>query len=201
MATFTQDHRPLQLTTPLPANALLIEKLTGTEGVSTLFEFHLDLLAPEPIAFGSIVGQKVTASLQLAAGGTRYFSGIVRRFQQGNRVPGPMGANTFIRYRAELVPQVWLLSRTCQSRIFTNQSVPDILKTLLAGLDVTYELTSSYDPRNYCVQYRESDFAFASRLMEEEGMSLLLQAPQGRFYAGGGRCQPGLSPPEAETAI
>ena len=32
------------------------------------------------------------------------------------------------------------------------------------------QLTGQYEPRDYCVQYRESDFDFASRLMEEEGI-------------------------------
>jgi len=45
------------------------------------------------------------------------------------------------------------------------------LKQVLAGLNVTFELQGNYQPRDYCVQYRESDFAFASRLMEEEGIA------------------------------
>src|SRR5262249_47948155 len=39
-----------------------------------------------------------------------------------------------------------------------------------AGLTVTWELKGQFHERDYCVQYRESDFAFASRLMEEEGI-------------------------------
>ena len=49
-------------------------------------------------------------------------------------------------------------------------TVPDILKKVLDGLDVTYELQGTFEPRDYCVQYRETDFNFASRLMEEEGI-------------------------------
>src|SRR5262249_51495381 len=47
---------------------------------------------------------------------------------------------------------------------------PEILKEVLAGIDVTWDLRGRYHPREFCVQYRESDFAFASRLMEEEGI-------------------------------
>ena len=41
---------------------------------------------------------------------------------------------------------------------------------MLDGLDVTFEIQGTFHPRDYCVQYRESDFNFASRLMEEEGI-------------------------------
>jgi type VI secretion system secreted protein VgrG len=41
---------------------------------------------------------------------------------------------------------------------------------VLTGLNVGYQLQGTYKPRDYCVQYRESDFSFASRLMEEEGI-------------------------------
>ena len=47
--------------------------------------------------------------------------------------------------------------------------VPDILKDVLVGFSVSFELQGTYQPRDYCSQYRESDFDFASRLMEEEG--------------------------------
>ncbi len=74
----------------------------------------------------------------------------------------------------DLVPEPFLLSRKTQSRIFQhNMIVPDILKEVLKGvdgLDVTWEIQGTFEPRDYCVQYRESDFAFASRLMEEEGI-------------------------------
>src|SRR5205823_6132971 len=94
----------------------------------------------------------------------RYFNGISSRISQGPR------DNTFTEYRIEIVPRFWLLTLRAQSRIFQQIAVPDILKKVLAGLDVSYELRGKYDPRDYCVQYRETDFNFASRLMEEEGI-------------------------------
>ena len=70
----------------------------------------------------------------------------------------------------KLVPKLWLLTKKVRSRIFQHLSVPDILRQVLNGLDVTYEISGTYYQRDYCVQYRESDFDFASRLMEEEGI-------------------------------
>ena len=75
-----------------------------------------------------------------------------------------------------MVPQLWFLTKISQSRIFQQVPVPEILEQVLKGLDVDFQLTGTYEPRDYCVQYRETDFNFASRLMEEEGIYLLLQA-------------------------
>src|SRR5262249_28317961 len=57
-----------------------------------------------------------------------------------------------------------------QSRIFQHLSVPDILKEVLRGLDVSFDLQGTFHPRDFCVQYRETDLNFASRLMEDEGI-------------------------------
>ena len=87
--------------------------------------------------------------------------------------PGSARATAAARralYRAELVPAFWLLTKTTDRRIFQQKSVPDILRQVLAGLDVSFEIQGTFEPRDYCVQYRETDFDFASRLMEEEGI-------------------------------
>ena len=74
----------------------------------------------------------------------------------------------------EVVPWLWLLTRTKQSRIFQQLNVPEIIKKVFedSSFDFTYKIETerTYYPRNYCVQYRESDFNFVSRLMEEEGI-------------------------------
>src|ERR1700751_4478701 len=63
-----------------------------------------------------------------------------------------------------------MLTLKAQSRIFQRLSVPEILNQGFEGLTTEVHLTGHYEPRDYCVQYRESDFNFASRLMEEEGI-------------------------------
>jgi uncharacterized protein involved in type VI secretion and phage assembly len=69
-----------------------------------------------------------------------------------------------------VVPWLWFLTRSAGSRIFQDVSVPDILEHVLGDNDLEFRLTRTYEKRDYCVQYRESDFDFASRLMEEEGI-------------------------------
>jgi type VI secretion system secreted protein VgrG len=145
---------------------LLLTGLRGREGISQLFAFELDLLATndKPIDFADVLGRPAAVAMDVEKSETRFFHGIVNRVGQGAR------DNNFVSYRLEVVPPLWLLTRRVQSRIFQHQSVPDILKKVLAGFKVAYQIQGTFEPRDFCVQYRESDYAFASRLMEEEGI-------------------------------
>src|SRR5260370_31369453 len=168
MPTYTQDQRPIAVNTPLGKDVLLLIGVTGHEGISQLFNFHLDLLAEDgsKVKFDKLLGQKITVALKLPNEKERYFNGICNRISQGGRSEG----DVFTSYRLEIVPQFWFLTRRWQSRIFQHINIPDILKQVLDGLDLTFEIHSTFNPRDYCVQYRESDFNFASRLMEAEGI-------------------------------
>ncbi|HEU0139212.1 MAG TPA: type VI secretion system tip protein TssI/VgrG [Bryobacteraceae bacterium] len=164
---FKQTHLPAQIQTPLPDSTLLLRSFTGREAISQLFSFELDLIAQnhKTVEFEKLLGQKVTIGLEMPHDrGKRYWNGIVQRFSRGGR-----GVD-FTSYRAALVPSVWLLTKITRARIFQNMAVPDILRKVFTGFDVGYELTGRYEPHDFCVQYRESDFDFASRLMEEEGI-------------------------------
>ncbi|MGB7210442.1 MAG: type VI secretion system tip protein TssI/VgrG [Pyrinomonadaceae bacterium] len=175
MAT-TQDERSLQLTTPLAKDYLLIKRLRCREGLNQLFRIEVEMLHEEevdgfeptaidpkklignPMIVAAIQGQTSETKIE------RYFHGICINFTQGSRNA------RFSKYRAELVPQVWMLTQVSQSRIFQNKSVPDILREVLNGFEFGVEIQGTFEPRNYCVQYRESDWDFASRMMEEEGI-------------------------------
>lgn len=171
-AKYTQDNRPIRATTPLGKDCLLLTGLKGNEAISQLFSFQLDFLAlnETPVAFDKLLGQKITAEF---AAPKRYFNGIVVRISEGER------DDIFTSYQVEIVPQFWLLTRRAQSRIFQHISVPDILKKVLEGLDVDFQIQGTFQERDYCVQYRETDFAFASRLMEEEGIFYFFKHTEG----------------------
>jgi type VI secretion system secreted protein VgrG len=165
--------------------------LNGTEAISGLFDFQVDLLAPsnQGVPFEQLVGQPFIVGLSLPGRQTRYFAGICSRFSEGARG----GAGT--SYRAEVVPQLWLLTKEHGSRIFQQLSVPDVLREVFSDLDVSFQLQGSYEPRNYCVQYRETDFAFASRLMEEEGIFYFFQ------HSAGGHQLVVADSPQAHPAV
>ncbi len=166
MGKYTQANRKIAISTPLGKDVLLLVGFTGREGVSHPFSFQLDLLADndDDVPFDKVLGQKVTVEVLLPSGKKRHWHGIVSRFGQGSR------DTWYTRYWAEIVPQFWFLTKKVQSRIFQHVAVPDILKKILEGIDTDFQLQGAFKPRDYCVQYRESDFDFASRLMEEEGI-------------------------------
>ncbi|QDV32782.1 type VI secretion system Vgr family protein [Tautonia plasticadhaerens] len=174
MATNTQTNRFLSVTTPLGEDALLLLGIEGVEGLSQLFSFQLELEAENgtTVPFDRLLGQKVTASLALKDG-RRSISGICSRIGQGAR------SGYFTSFRMEVVPELWLLTRVARSRIFQQKSVPDILREVFAGLSTSIRLQGTFHPRDYCVQYRETDFNFVSRLMEEEGISYFFEHSEG----------------------
>jgi type VI secretion system secreted protein VgrG len=171
-----QKNQPLALTTAAWKDTLLMAGLSGQEGISQLFHFEFDFVVDNkkltsPLAFDKIIGEPLCARFVQGGDGdatrpkeTRYFNGIVAEFSQGAT------DEFFTAFRAIVVPKIWLLTRKAQSRIFQQITVPDILKKVLSGFDVHYEIEGKFEPRDYCVQYRETDFNFASRLMEEEGI-------------------------------
>jgi type VI secretion system secreted protein VgrG len=166
---YTQDGRLIKVDTPLGADKLLLQRLTGHEGISQLFTFDLDLLAEHAteVDAGKLVGQRTTITLTLPDGTARYINGVIRRFTEAH------WDTRFTYYRAEVVPWLWFLTRTADSRIFQNQSVPEIIERIFRDLQLTdykLQLEGSYAPREYCVQYRERDFDFVSRLMEQYGI-------------------------------
>ncbi|MFC6640091.1 type VI secretion system Vgr family protein [Sulfitobacter sediminilitoris] len=74
---------------------------------------------------------------------------------------------------AQVRPWFWLLTLQRNTRVFQNKSVTDIITEVLDAHQLTdYQIKTSdeYEKREYCVQYRETDFDFLSRLMEEEGI-------------------------------
>jgi type VI secretion system secreted protein VgrG len=171
---YTQENRFIAIDTPLGTDVLLLTGFTGTEGLSSFFSFELDMLSENHnIAFKDIIGKNVTVSIILADGSKRFFNGMISRFSQGRGGGEEGGAPLFSYYRATMIPWLWLLTMTADSRIFQKLSVPDIVEKIFSEKgfkDFEMRLHGSYDQRDYCVQYRETDFNFVSRLLEEEGM-------------------------------
>lgn len=163
-----QQARSVAIATPLGEDVMAIKRLVGTEQLGCLFEFEVELLSEDhTIAYDDILGQNATVRLEVAGGETRFFNGYIRQFSQ-LEPEGEYGA-----YRATLVPWMWFLKQASDCRIFQEKTVPDVIEEVFKaqGFD-QYELrlSGSYESREYCVQYRETDFDFVSRLMEQEGI-------------------------------
>lgn len=182
---YTQDERVIAIHTPLGKDVLLLAGFTGTEAISKLFNFQLALLSEDHnVAFEDIVGQSVTLTLNLSDGEIRYFNGILSDFTQGRGGDEESGSDTrFSFYKATMVPWLWLLTRTTDSRIFQNISAPDIVKQIFTEkgfTDFKMNVHNTYEEREYCVQYQETDFNFVSRLLEDEGIFYFFEHEDGK---------------------
>jgi type VI secretion system secreted protein VgrG len=172
---YTQDNKLMSIDTPLGKDELLLARFSGKEGMSRLFEFELELLSENhEIDFREIIGKAVTIKIKLFDDKDRFFHGIISRFAQKSGEPEKASESPpFSTYSASMVPLLWMLTRTADSRIFQNKNIPDIIEQVFGDQgfsDYEMKLSGSYDKKEYCVQYRETDFNFVSRLMEQEGI-------------------------------
>ena len=170
----SQKGRPLTVKiASLAEDILLPTTLIGHEAISSMFSFSLDLISqkPEDVVFDHIIGQNITISLRLADESQRFFNGFVSRIAQVGRDVGT--EHRFTHYHVEVVPWLWFLTRIADCRIFQEKTVPEIVTQIFQERgfhDFQLNLSRTYTSWDYCVQYRESDFQFVSRLMEEEGI-------------------------------
>jgi type VI secretion system secreted protein VgrG len=168
----TQANRQISVTTAAGADVLLFDRLSGGEQLGRLFEFRVQMLSSRPdIKIADVLGKPLGVHVGLPGGGKRHLHGVVTRFTcQGWR-------GGFARYEATVRPWLWLLTRASNCRIFQEKSVVEIVKAVcqdsayggVVNLDVN-ALSGTYAALPYCVQYRETDFQFVCRLLEEAGI-------------------------------
>ncbi len=152
----------------LPPDQLFAESVHIDEALSQVGRMDVNLLSPrQDIVAKDLLGKPVALCLAGEAG-KRWFHGHVVRFGHG------AARGRFHSYHVEVRPWPWFLSRTADCRIFQDMTVPEIVKKVcddhpgIAQLQL--KLMRSYRKRTYCVQYRESDLAFISRLLALEGI-------------------------------
>lgn len=172
MGKYSQANRPMRVDTPLETDLLLLEGFDAEEGVSRPFLATLQLLSEDAeLKPEALLRQPVLVSLDTGEDADPLLThGIVRAFTALDMAEG------LARYRAEVVPAFWFLTQTRDCRIFQNQSVLEIVSEILkkpttvGHIAFDIRCNRNYAPREYCVQYRESDFNFVTRLLEEEGI-------------------------------
>ena len=172
----TQQNREIEIITPLGADVLLLRDLNVNEELGRLFTINLELNSTENIQFEDLLGQNVTIRLD-RPGGQRFFNGYVGSISQ------TADQDAYAVYQATVHPWLWFLTRTSDCRIFQQITVPDIIKQVFRDLgftDFEDKLNGNYSTWDYCVQYRETDFNFVSRLMEQEGIYYYFTHEQGK---------------------
>ncbi len=186
MANFSQQNRLLAIDTPLGADTLLMTRLKGEEAVSSLFEFEVEAYSlRKSIAPAEIVGKNVTVRITRAddlgfmtPGSYRYINGYVKSFRQEGRHLQDLRA-----YTAVIVPWFWFLTQTSDCKVFQFKTVKEIASSIFSEngfTDFQFRLVGSHPVREYCVQYKETDFQFLSRLFEEEGIFYYFEHQAGK---------------------
>jgi type VI secretion system secreted protein VgrG len=175
--SLTQDTRFGELITPLGKDVLVLVRFDATEGLSELFEYRIDCLSEQAgINFDQAIGQQCKIKLKMF-NPVREYNGILVEAQWTGLV------HDHHTYRLVLRPWLWLLGRTTDCRIFLDKKAPDIIKEVFDDRGFTdYELKLSEEcPQlEYCVQYRETDLNFVSRLMEQHGIYYFFQHEGGK---------------------
>jgi len=181
MGQLSQAGRVGMFKTPLGDDVLVLIKLETVEGLGELFEFHIDALSEQAnIDFDQALGRSCTLRLKTYNGKERIFDGILMQAQWIGKI------EDYFSYRLVLRPWFWLLGHRADSRIFLDKDVKEIIQEVFtkaefsSGRDFEFRTTDSYDKIAYCVQYRETDLAFVSRLMEEYGIYYFFEHAEGK---------------------
>jgi type VI secretion system secreted protein VgrG len=163
-----QANRRIQVTTVFGADVLVLQSLRAVDEISRPFELQLTLLSEQSDLNADLtLGKPMSVSIAPEEGSQRVFHGVVTEFTQldWNR--------RFHEYRATVRPWFWLLTQSADCRVFQKKTIPAIFQEICqqAGFtDFRLALSGSYEPWEYCVQFRETDFNFLSRLLEQEGI-------------------------------
>ena len=174
--TLRQDSRVNILNTPLGKDKLALSRFDGSEGLSELFEYRVEALSEDKsIDFDQLLGLSSTVTMKLLSSTDRHFDGLVAECQtMGKR------DNLYV-YGLILRPRLWLLSHTTNCRIWHDKTALEVVKEVLSDRGVAFrDATSRACPKlDYCVQYRETDLAFVSRLLEQNGVYYFFEHASG----------------------
>lgn len=178
--TLSQDQRLLKF--HLAGQSLIPHRLVGEEAISRPFCYTLDVISQRgDIELKSLIAQPALIEIRQADGGYRPLSGLV----DTAALLGEDGGVYY--YQLVLVSWLSLLSLGRDSRIFQDKNVTEVIEAVFQGHEIAkgryrFDLRRDYPARSYCVQYRESDFHFVNRLMEQEGLFFYFS------HGGGDHC-------------
>ena len=150
--------------------AFSVYAFTGQEAVCKPYEFSIELVSPlGAVQDTRLLGASACLSILDRSGKKRLVHGLINAMDQLHK------GNHYTHYRCGLVPRLWFLGQIRDHRIFQHLSVVDIIQQILqeqghAAETFVFKLCYRYEPREYCVQYGESDLHFITRLCEEEGI-------------------------------
>ncbi|RVT98819.1 type VI secretion system tip protein VgrG [Rhodovarius crocodyli] len=174
----TQSERMLEISSPLGKDALILRRLSVEEEIGQPFVITAEVLSQDMgIQPGALVGKPITCTVTREHLPARHFHGIVRSFARQAAI-----GRGYAAYMLVAVPRMWQLARTSDCRIFQQKSVKDICTAIFGEHDVapvTWRGGVPTQPRNYCVQFNETDLDFTRRILEEIGCGFYFEHKAG----------------------
>ncbi len=174
---FIQASRVLKVKSPLGEDQLLPERMVIHEGVSQLFEINLSVRAKkEAVKPDELIGRLVDVSVEVQQGDGEEGSGVRRPFNGlvTELHEGPPITRGLRSYAMTIRPQMWLLSRRSDCRIWMDKTVVEIAETLFSEHGIPAPDTSGIitppPPQHYSVQWNETDLDYLLRRFEEDGL-------------------------------
>jgi len=174
---FIQASRVLKVKSPLGEDQLLPERMVIKEGVSQLFEINLSVRAKkEAVKPEELIGRLVDVSVEVQQGDGEEGSGVRRPFNGlvTELHEGPPITRGLRSYAMTIRPQMWLLSRRSDCRIWMDKTVVEIAETLFSEHGIPAPDTSGIiappPPQHYSVQWNETDLDYLLRRFEEDGL-------------------------------
>lgn len=172
------SRRRIHLWCPPGADAVRLIEIAGREALSRLYRFRLKLRTDAlcPVDLEAWLGSSVRASFQLPdpnwaavlesdrPPGSRDICGVITRIEHART------DDQYAYYSATLRPKLWTFGLNRRFRIFSEKTTREIVSSVLGDLPLRWCISGEGLPRNYCVQYGESDLRFVSRLLEEDGL-------------------------------
>ena len=175
MGQITQDSRTISISDfSLGKDTLLLTSFMGTEHVSDLFEFQIDVFSENrEIKPEQIIAKAGTVTIHTRQ--KRYFNGYISQISLGE-----VNENNLRQYKLTMVPWLWFLSKTNNHRIFQEKTTKEIVTQVFKDLgfnDFDFKANGG-KKREYCIQHNESDLHFVSRLLEEDGIAYYFKHEQ-----------------------
>ena len=162
------NERDARFTCEISGRQFRVVDFMAYETISSPYEVNLSLASEDEVNFDDVMAQDGTFRI-IGDDGDHYFNGEINEFAHiGMR-------GRFHLYQARMVPHLsrLLLKQNC--RIFKRMKVRSIVHQILVENGIptdrwSFRFQNQYPDREFCVQYRETDFNFVSRLLEEEGI-------------------------------
>ena len=168
---YAQADRLLGISTPLGKDVLLLERLQGHEGISSLFEFQVTVRSSrDPIRPADIIGSIVDVTIDRGIGKPRrVWNGLVTELHEGPTITRGLRS-----YALTIRPKLWLATQRRDCRIWLDKTSLQVAETILGEHGIpapdTSGVTVAPRLRPYSVQWNETDFAYLTRRFEEDGL-------------------------------